>query len=128
MLQPFWIHPEVHTLYPMPMICRPFLFLTVAAISLSGVSCGEDPALVRKRDEQRAEITKLESELALLKEKLKDLPEDRSKELAAAKAKAAAQAEDLARLETEIAAMEKEKSELEKKFSDYRSKYVLKTN
>jgi septal ring factor EnvC (AmiA/AmiB activator) len=112
----------------MPMTSRPFLFLTVAAFSLASVSCGEDPALVKKRDEQRREITKLESELALLKEQLKDLPPDRSKALEEAKAKAATQAEELARLEAQIAAMEKEKSEMEKKFSEYRTKYVLKTN
>src|SRR5688572_16927940 len=88
-------------------------------------ACGDDPELVRKRDEQRAEISKLEGELAVLQERLKDVPTDRTKELDKLKADSQANRDEIAKLETDIAGLEKEKARLEKEFAAYQRKYVV---
>ena len=88
-------------------------------------SCGDDPALVLKRDQQRAEITKLQSELAILQERMEQIPPDRSAEVAQLKQDAEANRGQIAELETEVAALEKEKAEIEKQHEAYRRKYVV---
>lgn len=104
----------------------PLALLGVVGFSLT--SCKDSPELVLKREEQRTEIKRLEGELSILNEKVKNMPPDRSKELAAAKVTAEAQATELARLEKEIATLDARKRELDKNFSDYRSKYLVKSN
>ena len=61
----------------------------ITVILLTFPSCGEDPALVEKRRVQEKEIAQLRSDLALMEERLKSLPPDRSDELAAAELEAA---------------------------------------
>jgi len=85
----------------------------------------EDPELVRKRDEQRTEISKLEGELSVLQERLKDIPVDQSKDLAKLKADSEANREEIAKLEAEVAGLEKEKANLEKEYAAYQRKFVV---
>ena len=66
-------------------------YFTVAALVACLHSC-DSPELVRKRDQQSIEITKLKGELAIVEEKLKDVPPDRSKELATIEEEAKIQA------------------------------------
>lgn len=91
-------------------------------------SCKEDPELVRKRDDQQAEITRLKGEVALLDEKLKEPVPDRTKDLAKAKEQIETQTAEIARIEKEIASLEAKKAAAEKDFADYRQKYTLKNN
>jgi predicted nucleic acid-binding Zn-ribbon protein len=104
-------------------VARP---LAVLACGLFISACGgDDPELVRKRDEQRVEISKLESELGVLQERLKNLPPDQTKELAKLKADSDANVEEIAKLEAEVEGLEKEKAKLEKDFASYQRKYIV---
>lgn len=98
--------------------------LTVLAC-MAVVSCGDDPELVRKREEQRAEIRKLQSELAVLDERLKNAPKDRSEDLAKLEEETAGREEKIEALEKEVAALEERKKEIEAEFEDYRKKYPI---
>jgi cell division protein FtsB len=101
---------------------------TLACLLLAVCSCKENPELVRQRDEQRTEIKRLEGELALIEEKLKDIPPDRTKELLLAKAEADSQASQIEGLEKDLAALDAKKKELEARFADYRRKYPVKSS
>lgn len=93
---------------------------------LSCASCGDDPKLVEKREQQKAEITRLKGELALIDEKLKNLPPDVSADLAEAKTLSGKQTAEVAGLETEIAGLEARKRSLQDEFDAYRAKYQVK--
>lgn len=99
---------------------------TVGCLMLALCSCKEDPELVRKREEQQSEIKRLQGELEVIQEKLKDIPPDKTKELIEAKGEADAQVHEIERLEKEVAALDVKKKEIEGKFSDYKKKYPLK--
>lgn len=101
---------------------RSTLLLTIL-FSLN--SCGDDPALVKKREEQKTEIARLEGEIAILDEKLKALPPDRSNELADARKKAEIQTKDIENLEQEIADLETKKRTLEAEIEAYKEKYPV---
>jgi hypothetical protein len=108
------------------MTARSFYrWLPLFALALG--SC-KDPALVRKREEQQTEIKRLEGEIALIQEKLKDLPPDRGAELAEARKTHEAQSQEIARLEQEVSGLETRKRQLEREFAQYRVKYPLKNN
>jgi len=94
-------------------------------ISVFATSCGDDPELVRKRDTQRAEIRRLEGELSLLQEQLKDAPKDRSTELKELQVRVSSEKEQISELEKEVADLESKKRELEREFADYKQKYRL---
>ena len=94
--------------------------------ALSFVSCGDDPKLVAKRDQQKAEIAKLKGELALIEEKLKNLPPDVSEQLAEARQLSAKQTGEMAALESELAGLEARKRSLQSEFETYKNKYQLK--
>ena len=89
-------------------------------------SCGDDPKLVEKRDKQRAEIARLKGEIALIEEKLKNMPPDVTAELATARKRADEQAAEVAKLETEVAELEARKRAMQAEFDTYRAKYQLK--
>ena len=89
-------------------------------------SCGDDPALVEKRDKQRTEITRLKGEIALIEEKLKSMPPDVSGELESARKRSAEQMAEVETLEKEIAALETKKRAIQAEFDSYRAKYQLK--
>lgn len=101
-------------------ILSPLLIITLAL-----ASCSQDPELVRKRDEQRAEIAKLEAELEALEDKLDNAPPDRSAELKALQQKAAQDQESITELEKELADLSAKRRELEKEFAAYKLKYPL---
>jgi peptidoglycan hydrolase CwlO-like protein len=86
-------------------------------------SCGDDPELVRKREEQRTEIRKLEGDLSLLQEQLKDAPKDRSSELEELKERIESERAQITQLEKEVADLETEKRELDREFEAYKQKY-----
>ena len=94
--------------------------------SLSCASCGDDPKLVEKREKQKAEIIRLKGELALIDEKLKNLPPDVSADLAIARTLSEKQSAEVAGLETEVAALEAKKRSLQDEFDAYRAKYQVK--
>lgn len=102
----------------------PWLLLPVILFTLT--ACGEDPKLVEKREKQRVEIEKLKGEVALIDEKLKDLPPDVSSELPEAQKIFDKQSSDITRLEAEIAALENQKRNLQADYDSYRAKYQLK--
>lgn len=108
---------------PVRSIFCPALGLALATCFLT--SCGDDPQLVLKRDQQRAEITKLQSELAILQEKMGDIPPDRSREIEGMKKDVEDNRARIATLEGEIDSLEKEKAEVEKQHQAYRRKYVV---
>lgn len=86
-------------------------------------SCGDDPELVARKEQQKTEIASLRGEIALLEEKLRDLPEDVSDQLDSARKKEASQNAEIARLEEEIKNLQKRKRELGKEFDVYRARY-----
>jgi peptidoglycan hydrolase CwlO-like protein len=98
----------------------------ILSISLLFCSCEDDPKLVDKREKQRAEITRLKGELALIEEKLKSLPPDVSAELGEAKQLSEKQNAEVAQLERDVASLESKKRELQANFTDYQAKYQLK--
>lgn len=99
--------------------------LATAATALFLASCGDDPELLKKREEQRAEIGRLHGELAVLQEKLGDIPPDRGEELEDLKRSIEVSRTKAEALEDEIARLEKEKDEVESELNAYRRKYVL---
>ena len=94
-------------------------------LCLSFSSCGDAPELVRKREEQRAEIRMLDGELKILQEKIDQLPPDRATELIKLKGESEQQKEDIARLEKEIESLQAEKARIEKDHEAYKRKYVV---
>lgn len=110
------------------MILKLFRTAATGCLLVAICSCKENPELVRKREEQRTEIKRLEGELSLIEEQLKDIPPDRTKELIIAKGEADAQAVEIEKLEKEVAILDARKKELEGKFADYRRKYPVKSN
>ena len=95
-------------------------------LALCSASCGDDPKLVEKHEKQKAEVARLKGELALIEEKLKNLPPDVGEELKKARERTAEQTAEIARLETEIAGLEARKRSLQSEFDSYRAKYQIK--
>jgi peptidoglycan hydrolase CwlO-like protein len=91
-------------------------------IALCSASCS-DPALVEKREKQKAEIARLKGELALVSEKIKNLPPDVSEQLAEARKLSDKQNSDVTALEAEIATLENKKKSLQSEFDAYKLKY-----
>ena len=103
---------------------RPFALIIL--LSLCCFSCTEDPKLVEKREQQKAEISRLKGELALIEEKLKSIPPDVTEQLAEARVLTEKQTAEAAQLETEVAALEARKTALKSEFEAYQAKYQLK--
>lgn len=104
----------------------PLSYLLSVLIAFASISCGDDPELVEKREQQKAEISRLRGELALIEEKLKNLPPDVSAELPEAKRLVTTQTAEIAALETEIATLETRKKSLQSEFDAYQAKYKIK--
>jgi hypothetical protein len=100
-----------------PLVAVFFLFLA---------SCSDDPKLVEKREKQKIELTRLKGELALVEEKLKNVPADVSSELAEAKKLSEKQSVEIVGLESEIAELEARKRSLKSEFDAYQLKYQVK--
>jgi predicted nucleic acid-binding Zn-ribbon protein len=96
----------------------------VVALAFLLCSCGDDPVLVKQRDEQKLAISKLEGELSMLAVQLENAPPDRSAELAQLKLDAEANRAQIEELEAAIDALEREKSAIEKEHAAFRRKYV----
>jgi chromosome segregation ATPase len=94
-------------------------------LSLLLVSCGDDPALVKKRQEQKNEIARLEGENQLLLEQLGSLPENRATELKEIEAKTQKQTTELEQLELEISQLEIKKRTLQQDFESYQRQYPI---
>ena len=95
-------------------------------LAVSCASCSDDPKLVEQREKQKAEISRLKGELALIDEKLKSLPPDVSADLVEAKQVSEKQSAEVAGLETEVAALEAKKRSLQSEFDAYKIKYQVK--
>lgn len=97
-----------------------------ALITLFCVSCGDDPLLVEKREKQKTEIARLNGELVLMEEKLKNMPPDVSVELEEAKKRLEKQKAEVSRLDAEVSDLEARKRSLQNEFDSYRAKYQVK--
>lgn len=105
----------------------PFNINCIAVLAaLSCGSCGDAPELVAKRERQKAEITRLKGELAIIEEKLKNMPPDVSGELEKARKTAEEQTAEINSMETEIKDLQARKRALQAEFDSYRAKYQLK--
>ncbi|WAC18461.1 hypothetical protein OVA24_14595 [Luteolibacter sp. SL250] len=100
------------------------LYAAVAASAALLCSC-DSPEMVRKRDQQALEITKLRGELAVLEERLKDLPPDRAADLATIEEETKKQQAEIIKLESEIKDLEAKKESVQKDFEEYKRKYVI---
>ena len=94
--------------------------------SLFLFSCGDDPELVKKRGEQEAEIADLKGDLALIQERLKSLPDDKSEELEASQEETQALEAQRQELAAEVSALEDERDRIKKEYEDYRRRYAVK--
>lgn len=108
------------------MMFLPCSFSLLILIALFCASCSDDPKLVEKREKQKAEITRLKGELALIEERLKSLPPDISKDLAEARQLSEKQTVEVAALEKEVAVLDAKKRSLQGEFEAYRAKYQVK--
>ena len=108
----------------MKLYLFPRLFAVLAGLAFT--SCGEDPKLVEKHEKQKAEITRLRGELALIEEKLSSLPPDVSTELAEARKVSETQSAEVTALESEVASLETKKRSIQKEFEAYQAKYQIK--
>jgi chromosome segregation ATPase len=104
----------------------PGICLLPVFIALACVSCEDDPKLVEQRGKQRAEIARLNLELAVIEEKLKNIPPDMSVELEKVGKEAETQTAEVARLEAEVAELAARKRSLQSEFDAYRAKYQIK--
>jgi outer membrane murein-binding lipoprotein Lpp len=103
-------------------------YVRPAALALACMfvaSCGDKPELVAKKEQQIAEIRKLDGELSILQDKLNQMPPDRTAELVKLKQESAANKEAISGLEAEVAALKAKKEGLEDDLKAYRSKYVI---
>jgi outer membrane murein-binding lipoprotein Lpp len=100
------------------------LHAAVAAFAITLSSC-DSPELVQKRDQQAIEITKLRGEVAVLEERLKDLPPDRTSDVAAIEEETKKQQSEISKLESEIKDLETKKESVQKDFDEYKRKYVI---
>ena len=105
--------------------CQFILLATLLACA--GPSCKkeEDPKLIEKREQQQVEIARLKGELALLEEKLKNVPPDVTAELADITQQTELKAAEVTKLEAEKAGLEARKLALQKEFDAYRAKYPI---
>ena len=107
------------------MITR-FLRPTAALfLCFSAASCGDDPELVRKREEQKSEILRLDSELKVLQEKIAEIPKDRTAELTKLQEESESQKATITALEDEIQDLQAQKARIEKDHEAYKQKYVV---
>lgn len=97
--------------------------LAISFVSLT--SCDDDPQLIQKRESQRTEIARLEGELNVIHERIKNAPSDKSSELEKIKTSHQEELRKIKKLETEIEILETEKRDLEHKLKTYMEKYPL---
>ncbi len=100
--------------------------LLTLLFAIGCLSCSEDAKLVEQREKQKVEIARLKGDLALVNEKLKNLPPDVADQLAEAKKLSEKQSAEVASLEAEVAALEVKKRSLKSEFEAYQAKYQVK--
>jgi len=81
---------------------------------------------VEKREKQKTGIARLTLELAVIEEKLKNMPPDMSAELEKAGKEVETQTTEVARLEAEVEELAARKRSLQSEFDAYRAKYQIK--
>lgn len=89
-------------------------------------SCGDDPVQIEKREKQKIEIVRLRGEIAVMEEKIKNMPPDVGDELAKTRKEVETTNGEIASLEKEIADLEARKRSLQADFDKYRAKYPVK--
>jgi septal ring factor EnvC (AmiA/AmiB activator) len=102
-----------------------FRVSAAAALGVLLVSCGDDPELVKKRDEQKNKLRQVEADLAVLREKAQSLPQDRTDDLKKLKATSDENLEKISDLEAQIEQLRKQKNQVEADQDTYRRKYVV---
>lgn len=108
-----------------PMPSRMLRIAAASLLCLSFSSCGDDPELVRKQGEQKAEIRRLDGELKILQEKISQIPPDKTSELSKLKQNSDLQKDQIEGLEEEIASLQAKKADIEKAHEAYKRKYVI---
>lgn len=98
----------------------------VLVLALLCASCGDDPAQVEKREKQKIEIVRLRGEIAVMEEKIKNIPPDVAEELAKTRKEVEAVNGEIASLEKEISELEARKRSMQADFDKYRAKYPVK--
>ncbi len=110
----------------MPRPSDPRLFTAlIITLCFAVISCGDDPELVAKRDQQQAELRRLEGELMLLEQKLDKPPPDRREDLEALEAQIARDRAEIASLEEQVPELEARRRELELELQQYQRDYPL---
>ncbi|WP_200273720.1 hypothetical protein [Luteolibacter pohnpeiensis] len=99
--------------------------LLAVSLPLLLISCNTEK-LAKKREEQKAEIARLNGELKLVKEQIKSLPPDHTNELAAARDEEKDQLDQIQALDSQVSELESKKDQLDEEFKKYRAKYVVK--
>ncbi len=102
---------------------RPPLLLGLAALLLS--SCQDDPELVRKIQEQKAEIAQLELEIGELQAQLTDSPGDQSGDLEELRGAIEAETRRITGLKESILSLEARRNALREEYEAYKKKYPL---
>jgi TolA-binding protein len=97
----------------------------LALLCLSFSSCHDDPALVLKREQQKAELVQLDGDLKVLQEKINQIPPDRSSDISKLKLQAEEQQGQISALEQEIERLQKQKADVEKQHEAFRRKFVV---
>ena len=106
---------------------RPASISCSLAILMSFVctSCGDDPNLAKKREMQKAEISRLKADLAVIDEMHKNLPPDVTKDLAEVKQLAATQSAEVTGLKSELAEMEARKKSVKSELETFQTKFRI---
>lgn len=97
--------------------------LLLSLIALT--SCGGDPQLVKKRQEQNHEIARLEGELEMLQENLRRFPADCTTELDQMKETVKKQIEELEELENQMQQMEQKTRKAQEELERYQKNYPI---
>jgi uncharacterized protein YlxW (UPF0749 family) len=106
------------------MIKIPTILLTLTT-TLLFCSCNEDPELVKKNEQQQADIARLTGEVTLLQAHLDALPADKSAELLKVTKEAEKLHQDHQLLTDEVTELEAEKKQLQDQYEAYQRKYVI---
>lgn len=106
----------------------PTLLNTVLAAFLLFInsSCRENPEKIIIREKQKIELAKLKGEIAIMEEKIKNLPPDSTDDLARTRKELIATNNEITQLQQEINQLEATKKALQEDFDKYRLKYQVK--
>lgn len=89
-------------------------------------SCKDDSELIAKSEKQKEEITRLRHEITLVETRLRNIPEDKSDDVAAAEAKLKQLTFETNKVDSEITELQREKDSLDQELAEFKKKYPTK--